>query len=300
MIVGSERVPGAAILSSAAAYRSGAGYIRVLTHAQNRNLIMERVPEAVLQLFKEPEEVLAAPADEDTSLSSLVDFADVLAAGCGIGTGQTQENMLGKLFDILQKQTPGELPGEASEKMPVNASKKTQKVLILDADALTILAGNEALLQKLKLLPCIKILTPHMKEFERLSGLSVSEIAKDRIEIARTFAREHGVILVLKDAGTIVADRDGRCMINRYGNDGMAVAGSGDVLCGIIASLLGQNHKKPEDGRDAFLCTCAAVTLHALVGDVCREKLGTHGMLPQDMIEALPGVICEMAEGLLK
>lgn len=277
MIVGSRNVPGAAILSSAAAYRSGAGYIRVMTHAQNRNLLMERMPEAVLALYTEPEEVLAASADKNVSLSSLVDFADILAVGCGIGTGETQKNILEKLFDTLQKQT-------------------SEKILILDADALTILAQDAGLLQKLKMLPCIKILTPHMKEFERLIGIPVSEIAKDRIRTAQAFAREYGVILVLKDAGTLVADGDGRCMINRLGNDGMAVAGSGDVLCGIIASLLGQNRMRIHDSRDAFLCTCAAVTLHAVVGDACRSELGAHGMLPQDMIEHLPGVICEMTE----
>lgn len=284
LIVGSRNVPGAAILASSAAYRSGAGYVRVLTQVKNRDLLMERMPEAVLQLYEEPEEA-------QCFLASVVSFADVLAVGCGIGTGPAQEKLLELLFDEILKAESG----ESKEKSEEPAHAKVSKVLILDADALTILARCDALLQRVRKLPCITILTPHMKEFERLCGKTVAEVAEDRMEIARAFARQHDVILVLKDAGTIVTDAAGRCMINRLGNDGMAVAGSGDVLCGIIASLLGQNVRCRQSRGDAFWGTCAAVTLHAATGDVCSRRLGAHGMLPQDMTKQLPEVILQIA-----
>lgn len=255
MIVGSRTVPGAALLSSAAAYRSGCGYIRILTHEANRDLVMERTPEAVLELYRQPEDACIV-------LDALAAFSDVVVAGCGMGTGDGAQTIL---MELLEKPLKG---------------------LILDADALTILAGSEGLMERVKALPCPVILTPHMKEFERVSKIPMQETAKDRLRIAREFAAEYHVILVLKDAQTVVAAPDGRCMINRYGNDGMAVAGSGDVLCGIIASMVGQNRD-----QDVYNSVCAGVVLHAMAGDMAKDKLGAHSMLPTDIIECLPEII---------
>lgn len=255
MIVGSQDVPGAALLSSAAAYRSGCGYIRIVTHEANRDLVMERTPETVLELYRQPEDACAM-------LDALAAFSDVVVAGCGMGTESGAQTILAALLE------------------------KPLKGLILDADALTILAGSEELMERVKALPCPVILTPHMKEFERISKIPMQETVKDRLRIAREFATAYHVILVLKDAQTVVAAPDGRCMINRYGNDGMAAAGSGDVLCGVIASMVGQNRN-----QDVYDSVCAGVVLHSLAGDMAKEKLGAHSMLPTDIIECLPETI---------
>lgn len=263
-VSGCETIAGAAILNVCAAFRSGAGYVRLCTHENNREAVLSAAPETVLSLYAQD------GADLITEkIKQAADFAHVICAGSGIGTMQTSKLLMEKLMDFLCSE-----PG---------------KTWIFDADALNLLAKSNYLKGKTPA-PCSEvILTPHVLEFSRMSGLSVDEIKADRVGAARNFAVKHGCIVVLKDAQTVVACSDGRVCISVKGNDGMAVAGSGDVLAGVIAGVAGQI-------KDPYMAACIGVYLHAAAGDMAAEKLGTHSMLPTDMIYYLKKYIKKLGK----
>ena len=150
--------------------------------------------------------------------------------------------------------------------------------LIVDADGINALAAN---IDSIKEHSAPVILTPHPGEFARLCGRTIPEVQENRLKMAREFAVRHDVVLVLKGAGTVTAVPDGRCFINPTGNPGMAVGGSGDVLAGMIASLLGR-------GMKADQAAMAGVYVHGLTGDLLKEKMGEDGMLPTDLIGQIP------------
>ncbi|MGN1434078.1 MAG: NAD(P)H-hydrate dehydratase [Ruminococcus sp.] len=152
------------------------------------------------------------------------------------------------------------------------------KPLVLDADALNCVAENPDILKKAK---APIIITPHPGEMARLLKSTPKAVNENRAEIATDFAKEYGVVTVLKGAGTVIASHDGRVMINRTGNSGMATGGSGDVLAGMTGSLLAQ-------GAKPFDAAAAAVYLHGLAGDIAAEKLGRISMLPTDLINEIP------------
>jgi len=126
------------------------------------------------------------------------------------------------------------------------------------------------------------VLTPHPGEMSRLTGLSVKAVQRDRVEVARKFAQEHGLILVLKGDRTIVANETGEAWVNPTGNPGMATGGTGDILTGIIAGMLAQN---PQRGFESVL---AAAYLHGLAGDIACERVGEHSLVATDLVKALP------------
>jgi NAD(P)H-hydrate epimerase len=152
------------------------------------------------------------------------------------------------------------------------------KPMVLDADALNLISKNKSMLERLK---CEAVITPHAVEMSRLTGLSVSEIQDHRIEIAKSFADEFGLTVVLKGAGTIISANDGRVSINPTGNQGMATAGSGDVLAGVITSLLGK-------GLSPYEAAIAGAYLHGLAGDIATEEMGPDGVMASDIGACLP------------
>ena len=152
------------------------------------------------------------------------------------------------------------------------------KPLVLDADALNCVAENPDILKKAK---APIIITPHPGEMARLVKSTPKAVNKNRAEIAADFAKRYGVVTVLKGAETIIASPDGRVMINRTGNSGMATGGSGDALAGMTGSLSAQ-------GAKPFDAAAAAVYLHGLAGDIAAEKLGRISMLPTDLINEIP------------
>ncbi len=158
--------------------------------------------------------------------------------------------------------------------------------LVLDADALNSISENPAILKKLK---AEAVITPHPGEMARLTGLCIADIQKDRIGTASRFAAEYGVTVVLKGNRTVTAMPDGRIFINPTGNAGMATAGSGDVLAGMIAGLTAQG-----------VCVCdaavAGVYLHGLAGDCAAKSLGMHGMVAGDILLRIPHIIKELTE----
>lgn len=155
--------------------------------------------------------------------------------------------------------------------------------VVIDADGLNALQGDITVLKD-RQVPVV--LTPHPGEMARLAGKSIEEIQSNRVEIARSYAQEWGVSLVLKGNKTVIANPSGEVYINISGNPGMATAGSGDVLCGVIAGLIAQG-LKPQDA--AF----AGVYLHGLAGDFAAQVKGERGLIAGDLISCLPGVIKE-------
>ncbi len=254
-ISGSETIAGAAVLNVCAAFRSGTGYIRLCTHEKNKETVLEAAPETVLDLYSvDDSEAL------QEKVKKAVDFAQVICAGSGLGSGLAAQAIMEVLTDEIKAET--------------------EKTFILDADALNLMAADAMLKEKMFQSGTSVILTPHVLEFSRLSGLSVEEIKADRVSVAREFARKNHCILVLKDAQTVIAGPDGRVCISEKGNDGMAVAGSGDVLAGVIAGIAGQI-------KDPYMAACIGVYIHGTTGDMAAEKYGTHSMLPTDMIHCL-------------
>lgn len=250
LIAGSRNMCGAAYLSGKAAYLMGTGLVRVLTEECNRNILQTLLPEAILGTMDHFQE---------ETVKDLLNWSSAVGIGPGLSMGKEQEALVEQVLKNI-----GEKP------------------LVLDADALNILSNH---LEWLKEGNGLHILTPHMGEMARLTGKCVEEIRKNRISIAKTFAKEMGVILVLKDARTVVTDGE-KVYINETGNHGMATGGSGDVLTGILTGLLAQ-------GTEPYRASVLGVYLHGLAGDEARERKGAHGLLSTDILDSLPVVMKE-------
>lgn len=205
-VAGSLNMAGAAYLCAWAAYRAGAGLVRVLTPMENRVILQTLLPEALLTTFD-------TENPDQGKLREAFAWADVAAAGPGLG----KEPWAYELTRLALTQFPGPL--------------------VLDADGLNHLSEHRELLKERK---GEMILTPHPGEFARLTGQSIQEVTKDIPGQAVRFSKAHGCICVLKDAPTAVGDASGNCYVNTTGNNGMSTGGSGDVLTGIIAGLLAQ------------------------------------------------------------
>jgi ADP-dependent NAD(P)H-hydrate dehydratase / NAD(P)H-hydrate epimerase len=156
---------------------------------------------------------------------------------------------------------------------------RQQLPIVLDADGLNAFEGRTAELNgKGRTL----VITPHPGEMARLAGCTIPEVQKDRLGVARKFAREHEVIVVLKGHRTLVVQPDGEAWVNTTGNPGMATGGTGDILTGMVAGMIAQHPK------DAFVAVLAAVHLHGLAGDVMREQVGEHSLVATDLLQGLP------------
>jgi ADP-dependent NAD(P)H-hydrate dehydratase / NAD(P)H-hydrate epimerase len=254
VIAGSRGLTGAALLSAEAAMRSGAGAVILCTPASELSAVAKRTLEVMpFPAASTPEGTFALDAVYE--LSAKIDWADVVLLG------------------------PGIAPHAETDIVVRGIIAATRAPIVIDAGGLTALVGDPGVLRERKKYPTV--LTPHIGEFARLVNRKASEIEHDKIEIARAFARDHGVILVLKGAPTLVAAPDGTVCINATGNPGMATAGSGDVLAGVIASLLAQ-------GNDAFTAARNAVYLHGRAGDLSAREKTQSGMIASDIIDQLP------------
>ena len=157
--------------------------------------------------------------------------------------------------------------------------KKYDQPLVLDADGLNAFEGRA---DELNGHGRSLVITPHPGEMARLIGSTAAAVQKDRLNIARSFAREHEIIVVLKGNRTLIAAPDGTVWANTTGNPGMATGGTGDILTGMTAGFMAQNPKR------VLEAVCAAVHLHGLAGDVACETLGEHSLVATDLIEYLP------------
>lgn len=245
LIAGSYQMSGAAILSGRAALRSGIGLLSLCVPQSIYPTVQAAVPEAMVQRDLS-EKQFSTP--ENLPLEKY----SAIAIGPGLGCGTTQALALETLLDSIG-----------------------QKPMVLDADALTILSQHPEILSKL---PEGSILTPHPKEFDRLAGTSSD--GYERLSKATRWAVDHQVYLILKGAYTAILFPDGQCFFNPTGNPGMATRGSGDVLSGILLSLLAQK-LTPEQA------CLLGVYLHGLSGDLALEKQSEESLTAGDLIENL-------------
>jgi ADP-dependent NAD(P)H-hydrate dehydratase / NAD(P)H-hydrate epimerase len=242
LVVGSFGMAGAAVLAARACMRSGVGLLTVHTPQCNRLILQTTIPEAMVR----------TDADE-YAISQNNDVISYEAIGIGSGIGKA-----GRTASALK-----------------NYLSQTTFPMVIDADALNLIADNP---EMLPLIPKHSILTPHPKEFERLFGKTKDDF--ERLELLRDKAKSLKINILLKGAHTIVANTEGVCHFNSTGNAGMATAGSGDVLTGIITGLLAQDY---EPTNAAIL----GVYLHGLAGDLAAEKVGQEALIASDIIEHL-------------
>ncbi len=258
LIAGSKNMGGACILSALSAYRIGAGMVRVFTAEENRESILRRLPEAIINTYNDDNSSFST--DDETNLIECIKWSGVIAIGPGLSTSDKARRILEIVIE--------------NNKNP----------MVIDADALNLLAMNEEILKKLefgrKLNDYDVVLTPHIGEFSRLEKCPISEIKKDILTICKKFTKKYDVSLVCKDSRTFVVKRDKFTYLNSSGNEGMATAGSGDVLTGIIAGLMAQK-------QSGFEAAVMGTYAHGLAGDIAKANTSSHFIMAQDIIQAL-------------
>lgn len=252
IIAGSKDMAGAAYLSAKAAYYSGCGLVRILSAKENRDILLSRLPEAILTTY-DSEQM------EEDLIQECIDWSDAVLAGPGIGTKNSAKTLVKSVMEIKD--------------IPV----------VLDADALNILAMESNFMEKLGE---NHIITPHLGEMSRLTGKSIQEIQENLIDTAKLFAQMYKSVCVLKDARTIVALSGGEWYINVSGNNGMATGGSGDVLAGILTGLFAQSQCQKYGDMAALACF-----IHGMAGDLAKKHKGAHSMLAGDILEQIPNVM---------
>ena len=255
VVAGSRGMSGAAILCASAALRGGAGLVYVALPKGILSIVAGANPCYLTVPLAEAEDGCIGAAAK-AKLLELAQANDVIAIGPGLGRSAGLTSIVSALL------------------------KHTDKPLVLDADGLNAVQGVIGRLSN-RLPP--PVLTPHPGEFARLLGSDVSKVQAHRQDLAVQFATEHRLILVLKGHGTIVTDGR-RVYCNTTGNPGMATGGTGDVLTGLVAALLGQ-------GLDAFSAAQLGVYLHGLAGDLARDDLGEISLIASDLLHYLPKVL---------
>lgn len=259
LVAGSKNMGGACQLAALSAFRIGSGMVRVFTAEENRESLLRKVPEVIVNTYRDDENGALTTA-EAAILQEGLNWADVIAVGPGLSTSEKATFILEYILS------------------------NHNKPLVIDADALNILAARPDFIKRLEIGRMEKnqeiVLTPHLGEFARLIKHPVSELQKDILRYCKAFARKYSATLVCKDARTFVTKQYKMTYINTSGNDGMATAGSGDVLTGIIAGLMAQ-------GMAGFEAAVMGVYIHGLAGDYARDKTSAYYIMAQDMIESL-------------
>ena len=249
---GSPGMAGSIYLSSLGSMRSGAGLSYLIAPKSISTILQIKANEQIIKSI-DCENFYYSKEIFNEILEKIKDL-DVLAIGPGIGKGDG----LNKLIDeIIQN---------------------TKIKLVIDADGLNALSEDLSIIKTRNNI----ILTPHLGEFSRLTNISIDEINKDRENIAKEFAKEHKIVLVLKSNHTIVTDGN-KIYINKIGNPGMATAGSGDVLTGIIASFM--------KNLDPYNAAILGVYIHSLAGDIAKMKLGEESLMASDIINNIAEAI---------
>lgn len=261
VVAGSPGKTGAAALAGAAAVRSGCGLVTVAVPASVHGIMEIKLTEAMTVPLAEQDGLLAVAAGDQ--IAQLAGSCQALALGPGLGQNNELRHLVRKIVTTLN------LP------------------LVIDADGLNLLAGQLECLGERQGEPLI--LTPHPGEMARLAGISVAAIEADRFSVARDFARQHQVVLLLKGARTIIAAPDGRVHINTSGNSGLSSGGTGDVLTGLIGGLLAQ-------GCDAFAAASLAAWWHGRAAEQIAAERGAVGITASDLISQLPQVRHQLAQ----
>ncbi len=259
VLAGSVGLTGASYLTSQAALLSGSGLVTLgIPRTLNPILARKLVEVMTLPLAETRGQSLSLRAFPE--IQNFCSKIDVLAVGPGLSQNKETQSLVRKIISRIR------LP------------------MVIDADGLNALAGHTDILSNTSKQEHAAILTPHLGEMARLTGRSIEFIQRNRKKVAQGFAKKHNVILVLKGHHTIVADPSGKTYINNTGNPGMASAGVGDVLTGIIASFLGQ-------GLSAFDAAKLGVYIHGMAGDVAAQEVGQVSLTATDLLNKLPEVL---------
>ncbi len=264
LVAGSSQYPGAALLATDAATRSGAGLVELATEHSAYSLVVSAVPEAIHTPLS-----ASASGELDASASAIqvlerASLATSIMIGPGFGTS-VQKSIFTRT-----------LAAQASSLPP----------LVIDADALNILAGTYRWWETL---PEFTVVTPHPGEMARLLGRSTAEVQGDRLGAARSAAELWGVNVVLKGAATLIVSPTGQVRVSPFVNPGLAKGGTGDVLAGLVGGLLAQMPDRPFDAASL------AVYVHGLAGEIGRSSKGEIAMRAGDVIEAIPDAFLELA-----
>ena len=254
VIAGSKGMAGAAYLNAHAAYMTGAGLVRIYTSSDNREILQTLLPEAIITTYEEynKEELL-----------SLLTWADSVCIGSGLGMSRLSEKILKTVIEYV--------------KVPC----------LIDADGLNLLAENKNYLNQMA--ERRFVITPHMKEMSRLTGISVEELKADRIQILKDFISRYRITCVLKDSRTLIASEEKGIRMNLTGNSAMAKAGSGDVLAGVISGWMVQG-KEAEDAAEL------GTYIHGLSGDLAKFEKGVYSVMARDLIEYISKALMKLEE----
>ncbi len=250
---------GAAYFSAMAAYRCGAGIVEIFTPRKNYEALGAKVPEAVFSLYEK---------EENTNnllrrLKSSLEKADSVILGCGLGKSEIAKEIVKCVL--------------ANVRSP----------LLIDADGLNILSENKELWSLLgEEQRSMTVITPHPGEMSRLTEMSIGEILTNPQKTASDYAKEYGVVCLLKDHNTVISDGE-TVYINMSGNPGMATAGMGDVLSGIIGALLSRS----ADKKSVLEASAAGAYLHGLAGDRAAEVVGEYSLMASDVLLQICNVI---------
>lgn len=244
VIAGCYGMAGASVMAAKACLRSGVGKLTVHIPRRNYDILQISVPEAIVQMDK-----------EDHCFSEAVDTEQYSAVAIGPGLGQRDTTAIALISQI----------------------RRTQKPMVIDADALNILGSRKAWLLQL---PAGVLLTPHPKEFDRLDGADCSS-EYERLAKARDMAQRQQIYILLKGHHSALCQPDGSVILNSTGNGGMATAGAGDVLTGIIVGLMAR-------GYSQAAAAVVGMYLHGLAGDIAAEKMGLESLIATDIIDSLP------------
>ena len=246
LIVGNEEMSGCAVLAATSCFRCGAGMVRVFTHENNKSIISDKLPEAMIDTYDDNLDM--------NKLSEAVKWSDVIGIGPGIGRNKLAKTIFEFVFF------------------------KASSPIVIDADAIHILKQYRMTLKNEKDKDII--ITPHIGEMSDFTGLSKSELLDELIENSLDAAYLYNLTCVCKDARTIIASQYGDYRINITGNNGMASAGMGDCLLGIICALRARTD-------DSFEAASFGAYIHGLAGDLAAEKVGKAGLLATDLINEL-------------
>lgn len=251
VIAGSENMSGAAFLAAKAAYRSGAGLVEIFTHENNVTALKALLPEAIITGYNEK--------DCETKLPEALIRAGVVLVGPGLSKSDMAKMIVKRTVD--EKNVP----------------------IIIDADALNIIAEDLSILMSGN---GNVIITPHIGEMSRLTGLSSYEIKRAAIDVASDFSKKYNCICVLKDAVTVASENapGNRVYINNSGCAALAKGGSGDVLTGVIAGMLSLK-------LEPFSAACMGVYIHGLAGELAGSKVGMHSVLAGEVVDSIGSII---------
>lgn len=258
-LCGSEGMAGAASMSVSAALRCGAGLVDAAVPREIYPLVASKAQEAIYTLLDLLPEKDGYTESALKLLENRYKKCSAILIGCGLGVADYTIELVRNM--ISNSQVP----------------------IVLDADGINSIVEHIDILRSAK---APLVLTPHPGEMARLLNVSVDKVQQNRLEFARQFATEYSITLVLKGAGTVIADPNGNLWLNETGNAGMAKGGSGDVLAGMIASFVAQ-------GIDCTKAAAVGVYLHGLAGDRCAAQFSQTAMLPTDIITELPKLFLE-------